>query len=146
MELATKWEKFAKTGAEEFRQNYDNAYSCVELLLSAGADIYPEILQQAGTTEVADLIHHYDMTINNEVYNFIKRSMGKCSLNVHNQLLSAVSILRPGVSNFLDMVVFSNHLFCVKFCLYFPANYHSIEDIIIMRSVPMMICTSVTSN
>ena len=92
MELATKWEKFAKTGAEEFRQNYDNAYSCVELLLSAGADIYPEILQQAGTTEVADLIHHYDMTINNEVYNFIKRSMGKCSLNVHNQLLSAVSI------------------------------------------------------
>ena len=94
VELAAKWEKFAKSsGAEEFRQNYDNAYSCVELLLAAGADIYPEIVQQAGTTEVADLIHHYDMTINNEVYNFIKRSMGKCSLNVHNQLLSAVSII-----------------------------------------------------
>ena len=77
--------------SDEIRRNYDDAYACVELLLSAGADIYPEIVQSAGVSDVADIIYHYDITIKSEVYNFIKRSMGKCSLNVHNQLVAAVS-------------------------------------------------------
>ena len=78
---------------KEIRRNYDDAYACVELLLSSGADIYPEIIQSAGQSEVADIIHHYDITAKSEIYNFIKRSMGKCSLNVHNQLVAAVRFI-----------------------------------------------------
>ena len=97
-------EKFAKQiDSDEIRRNYDDAYACVELLLSAGADIYPEIVQSAGQSDVADIIYHYNITINTEIYNFIKRSMGKCSLNVHNQLVAAVIINLKNIFNFLKI-------------------------------------------
>ena len=36
VEEAIKWEKFASSTPEQFQGHYDNAYSCVELLLAAG--------------------------------------------------------------------------------------------------------------
>ena len=91
--MAKKWEKFSKahTQNQEFKENCDNSYACVELLLAAGADPTREILEEAEFSEVADILNWYDITLRNEVYNFIKRSMGKISLDVPDKLIASVS-------------------------------------------------------
>ena len=95
--LAKKWERISKNSPQnqEFRENCDNSYACVELLLAAGADPTREILEEAEFSEVADILNWYDITLRNEVYNFIKRSMGKISLDVPDKLIASVSFYYP---------------------------------------------------
>lgn len=119
--LAKKWEKFSKMG-EEFKDNCDNAYACVELLLAAGADPTPDILHEAEQAEVADILHWYEYIIKTEVYNFIKRSMGKISLDVHDKLLASVNCV-PADQNMIEIVIpeienFPPNVFLIMFAVH----------------------------
>jgi hypothetical protein len=122
--LAEKWEKFSKaeTQNQEFKENCDNSYACVELLLAAGADPTREILEEAEFSEVADILNWYDITLRNEVYNFIKRSMGKISLDVPDKLIASLNCV-PSDQNMVELVLpelenFPPNVFLILFAVH----------------------------
>lgn len=103
---AAKFEKLAARDrtSTDLRNESENAYSCVELLLDAGANICVEVVKAAGQYEVADIIHYYDQMIKTEVFTYIKKTMGKISLHVHDKCLFSSTCV-PRDQNMVEIVV-----------------------------------------
>ncbi|CAG5096078.1 Oidioi.mRNA.OKI2018_I69.XSR.g14465.t1.cds [Oikopleura dioica] len=103
---ATKFEKLylKMTDMKDFKNEWNDAFRCVEMLLSAGAAIDKHIMDAAETSSAADLLCLYHYTIVENVYMFAKKTLGKANLTVHDKLLYSTTIV-PRDQNVFEFTI-----------------------------------------
>jgi len=107
---ATKFEKLyhknmnSSVLAVEFKMQWSDAFRCVEMLLSAGGNIDKMTLQAAETSSAADLLYLYHYTVIENVYKFVKSTLGKANLTVHDRLLYSATIV-PRDQNIFEFTI-----------------------------------------
>ncbi|CBY36169.1 unnamed protein product [Oikopleura dioica] len=141
---ATKFEKLyhknmnSSVLAIEFKMQWSDAFRCVEMLLSAGGNIDKMTLQAAETSSAADLLYLYHYTVIENVYKFVKSTLGKANLTVHDRLLYSATIVPRDQNIFeftLDPVEFLRPgMFLTLFAVHgrhegFSSDFEKLQDL-----------------